>query len=112
MILCALVLIPRQHPAALGLELIIAALLIGSLLLRTGSRDRPAERSRLGELLDRRATLLTISAFVLAAAISHWCGGGGGLYWLVPAILIAFVSGMVNAWLFLLGDADATNEGS
>jgi len=24
--------------------------------------------------------------------------GGGGLYWLVPAIILALVGGMLNAW--------------
>ena len=28
--------------------------------------------------------------------------GGGGLYWLVPALVLALVSGALNAWLLLL----------
>jgi hypothetical protein len=27
---------------------------------------------------------------------------GGGLYWLIPAVLASLVGGVVNAWLFLL----------
>jgi hypothetical protein len=28
--------------------------------------------------------------------------GGGGLFWLVPALLLALVGGMLNAWLLLV----------
>jgi hypothetical protein len=28
--------------------------------------------------------------------------GGGGLYWLIPAMLAGLVGGVINAWLFLL----------
>jgi hypothetical protein len=27
---------------------------------------------------------------------------GGGLYWLIPAVLGGLVGGVINAWLFLL----------
>jgi hypothetical protein len=27
---------------------------------------------------------------------------GGGLYWLIPAVLAGLVGGVINAWLFLL----------
>jgi modulator of FtsH protease len=106
-ILCALLLIPNQDTAALSIELIVAGLLIGLILLRTRPHLRREERSALGELLDRRETMLTIAAFVLVGGISYWCGGGGGLYWLVPATLLAFVSGVINAWLFLINDTDS-----
>jgi hypothetical protein len=29
--------------------------------------------------------------------------GGGGLYWLVPALILALVGGALNAWLLLVG---------
>jgi hypothetical protein len=28
--------------------------------------------------------------------------GGGGLYWLVPAIILALVGGILNAWVLLV----------
>ena len=31
----------------------------------------------------------------------HRAGGDDGLYWLAPAVIIALVNGVVNAWLFL-----------
>jgi modulator of FtsH protease len=29
-------------------------------------------------------------------------GRGGGYYWLVPAVIAAFVGGVLNAWLLLV----------
>jgi hypothetical protein len=28
--------------------------------------------------------------------------GGGGLYWLVPAVLLAFAASLVHAWVLLI----------
>ncbi len=39
---------------------------------------------------------------VIAAGISLLAGGGGGLYWLVPAVLIGILSGLLNAWVLLI----------
>ena len=41
-----------------------------------------------------------ISGIILAA------GSGAGLYLLLPAALVAFVSGVLNAWNFLLPPLD------
>jgi hypothetical protein len=37
--------------------------------------------------------------------------GGGGLYWLVPALILALVGGMLNAWLLLLRLPSADSRG-
>lgn len=111
-VLCALLLIPDQRPAALSSELLVAGLLIGVALLRFRPQPRRTERSPIAELFDRRETMVMIAALVLAGAISYWCGGGGGLYWLAPAILLAFIFGVANAWLFLITDTDPTRKPS
>jgi hypothetical protein len=28
---------------------------------------------------------------------------GGGLYWMIPAVVAGLVGGVINAWLFLVG---------
>jgi hypothetical protein len=41
---------------------------------------------------------------------AHHAAAGGGLYWLLPAVLAGLVGGVINAWLFLLrvpGTAEA-----
>ena len=55
----------------------------------------------------RKATFGTVSTGIAAAVIIAFAGVStavgvlGGLYWLVPGILIAFVVGLLNAWVAL-----------
>ena len=54
----------------------------------------------LARLLDRvSVNLLTMLLVLVAGCIE--LAGDDGLYWLAPAIIIALVNGVVNAWLFL-----------
>ncbi|HXX32608.1 MAG TPA: hypothetical protein VEJ89_18035 [Myxococcaceae bacterium] len=39
---------------------------------------------------------------ILATAVSLWTGMGGGVYWLVPATLLGFTGGVINAWILLV----------
>ena len=39
---------------------------------------------------------------MLAASASSIAGAGGGLYWLVPAVVISLVGGLVNSWMLLV----------
>jgi hypothetical protein len=48
------------------------------------------------------ATLLLPSIGLLVGGISLIAAGGGGLYWVLGAILLAFVSASVNAWVLLV----------
>jgi len=44
------------------------------------------------------------------AGLTMLLRAGGGLYWLIPAVLAGLVGGVINAWLFLLrvpGTAEA-----
>lgn len=41
-------------------------------------------------------------ACVIAAGIALLAGGGGGLYWLVPAVVIAILTGLLNGWVPLV----------
>jgi len=36
------------------------------------------------------------------AGLSFLLKAGGGLYWMIPAVLASLVGGVINAWLFLL----------
>jgi hypothetical protein len=104
LVLCALILIPGQHRWVLGSELIGLALLASvTILAVTRGTDRD-EKSAIAELVDRRETVLLVAVLVVVGAITYWTGHGGGLDWLVPAVLVAIIAGVLNAWLFLIGD--------
>jgi hypothetical protein len=39
---------------------------------------------------------------IIGAGVSLLAGAGGGLYWLVPALIFAFVSAAVKGWVLLV----------
>jgi hypothetical protein len=104
LLIAAALLVPRQPDWVLGAELTATGLLAGSVLLanrhvRLGLGD---DELRLISIFNRPApnviamTLVTASGVILAA------GQSAGLYLLFPASIVAFVSGVLNAWFFLL----------
>ena len=44
----------------------------------------------------------SISACAFAAGLSLILGAGGGLYWLVPAMVLGFGGAVLNAWVLLV----------
>jgi modulator of FtsH protease len=107
-VICILLLTPEQATWALGTELIVLAVATTVLLLiadRRRDRARTSEPSMLASLVDRRESKIITPLFLLVAGVTHVVGHGGGLYWVVPAILFAFLGGVVNAWIFLVAKA-------
>jgi hypothetical protein len=99
-----LVVTPRQPDWALGTELIALGIVAGAALGLAGREHVESDaspESRLARTLDRTSpTLLT--SFLTEVAGVTLIVGGGGLYWLVPAVIFALVGGALNAWLLLL----------
>jgi modulator of FtsH protease len=95
---------PRQPDWALGAELIVLGLVAGAALILAGrvrvDVDASAE-SRLARTLDRTSPTTGTSLLTEIAGVTLIVGGGG-LYWLVPAIILALVGGMLNAWVLLV----------
>jgi hypothetical protein len=42
------------------------------------------------------------AGLVAAAGLTFLLKAGGGLYWMIPAVLAGLVGGVINAWLFLV----------
>ncbi len=42
------------------------------------------------------------AVLVAVAGVTFLAKGGGGLYWLIPAVVRSLLGGVVNAWLFLV----------
>jgi len=98
-----LVLIPDQPATALGLELVATGLAAGGALLSISARvGRGPEEPRVSWLLLRLGTSITVAAFLLVAGVTVIVGSGGGLYWVAPAVLEAFVAGLMTAWILLV----------
>ena len=106
LVVSILLLTPGQRHWVLGAELIALATTGGVILAIAGrGKQTPGsgEESRLAGLLDRSSPNLLTTLLILVAGATLVAGHGGGLYWLVPAVVFALVGGVVNAWLFLIG---------
>jgi hypothetical protein len=60
------------------------------------------EEQRLISIFNRPAPSVAAMVLVVASGAILAAGQDGGLYLLLPATIVAFVSGMINAWYFLL----------
>jgi hypothetical protein len=104
LVVAAAILTPDQPDAALGGELIATGLGASWVLLATGRSKRglPEDDRRLIAIFDSRFSNVVVMLLFVASGIILACGEGDGLYFLLPASLVAFISGVLNAWHFLL----------
>lgn len=97
------ILTPGQSRTALGLELLIMGLLgCGALLqpwiARIGApKENPQER----RVLPVVGIVLSLVPIPIAG-LSLLLEAGGGLYWLVPSLIVGFLVAVSSAWVLLL----------
>lgn len=96
-----LLLIPGQTTTALGIEIAAFGLLAGRVLLALGSVELRGE-PRAIVLIDRASPRLLITLALIVCGASLIAGHFGGLYWLAGAHVGALLTGLLNAWIFLL----------
>ncbi|MEI8082018.1 MAG: hypothetical protein WCI74_09260 [Actinomycetes bacterium] len=95
--------IPADQIWIIGSLLELCALTIGILMYVTifvvhrGRHDSVFSRR-----LSRATPSLTTCLFTAGAGVSLFLGFGGGLIWIVPAVVLAFAGGVTNAWLLLI----------
>ncbi|MGY1709822.1 hypothetical protein ACI8AC_09965 [Geodermatophilus sp. SYSU D00758] len=98
-----LLLVPDQPRTVLGIELVVAGLGTGVGLLAINRPGRRGElEPRVSWLLLRLVPSLTIGAFLVLAGVSLVAGAGGGLYWVAPAVVEAFLGGLATVWVLLV----------
>ena len=92
---------PGQSARALGTEIgaVGAVVAVQAVWVSRGSGE-PGDR--VSWRIQHLATLLLPSVGLVVGGVSVAIGGGGGLYWVLGAILLAFVSASVNAWVLLV----------
>jgi hypothetical protein len=103
LIVSTLVLVPGQPRAVLGTELLVTGLVAWSILVVIHVR---AVR---GWVPPSRLVLVGRVGMAQAAALPFPVAGaslllqaGGGLYWLVPGIVLCLVVAVFNAWVLLI----------
>jgi hypothetical protein len=102
LIVSILVLVPGQSRTVLGAELIVCALPAWLAITYTYVRfGRSQQQSRLQHGIDLTIAQLAVVPGIIAG-VSLVAGAGGGLYWLVPALVFAFITATAKAWVLLV----------
>ena len=100
-VLIAVVLVAPQPAAALGAELLTVAAVSGAALVILDRRAGHSAERGVARYIERFSPNLITAALVGVAGVSLLAKAGGGLYWLIPAVVAGLLGGVVNAWLFL-----------
>jgi hypothetical protein len=103
LIVSTLVLVPDQPRVALGTELLVTGLLAWSIPVVIHAR---AVRGGIGPsrpVLVARVAMAQLAVLpFLVAGVSLLLRAGGGLYWLVPGVVMCLVVAVLNAWVLLI----------
>jgi len=99
LILAVLVLIPAQDGPVLGAELIAwGAILIAVSICNQGRTVSRLPASQRLSWVGRDMIFNTGTLLIPIAGITMISGRAGGLFWLVPTVLIYLLSSLLNAW--------------
>ena len=104
LIIATALLTPRQPDWVLGAELAAIGLAAGLVLLvvHRAKLALADQDLRLISIFNRPAPNVVVMLLVMASGVILAAGQGTGLYLLLPASIVAFISGVLNAWFFLL----------
>ena len=102
--MAAAVLTPGQPDWVVGAELIGIGLTASWVLLAIVrlKHSLADDDQRVIAIFNRRGPNVIVMLLFVAAGATLAAGANAGLYLLLPASLVAFVSGVLNAWYFLL----------
>ena len=102
LVVSTLSLVPGQSRVALGAEILTVGLCVWAvpvvMQLRLGHVPGAPRRW----MTTRVVTHQLGSLPTLAAGVSLLAGAGGGLYWLLPGILLSIGGSILNAWVLLI----------
>lgn len=103
LILSTLLLMPGEPTVAAAIEIIALAVAtsvaVGSIQIRT---DRRALRVSATQFASRAVGSHSGPLFLVIGAISLLAQSGGGLYWVVPALLAEIIAAIIGAWVLLV----------
>jgi len=101
LVVSGIALTPGQGRHALGIEIAaVGAIVAAQAVWVSHGNERPGEPA--SWRIEHLATLLLPSVTLIVGGVSLIAGEGGGFYWVFAAILLAFVSASINAWVLLV----------
>jgi hypothetical protein len=92
---------PGQGERALGIEIAVAGGIVAIQAVWVSHGKETPDEPRSWQI-EHLATLLLPSVALIVGGMSLVAGEGGGFYWVFAAILLAFVSASINAWVLLV----------
>lgn len=95
-------LVPGQPAKWLGAEILVVGALAWLLPVRMQLRVRTRAGDPRHWMLTRVVTHELATLPFVACGVSLLTERGGGLYWLVPGVVLAFVAAIANAWVLLV----------
>jgi hypothetical protein len=101
-VLVGIVLAAPQPAAALGPELLAISAVTGGVLFILDRRAGHDAESRVARYIEAASPNLVTALLVAIGGLTYVVDAGGGLYWMIPAVVAGLVGGVVNAWLFLV----------
>jgi hypothetical protein len=101
LIVSGFALAPGQGNHALGLEIAVTGAIVAVQAVWV-ARGKETPDEPIVWMIEHLATLLLPSIGLIVGGISLAAGVGGGLYWVLAAILLGFVSAAINAWVLLV----------
>jgi modulator of FtsH protease len=102
LLLSVFVLVPAQGRVALGSEVGGLGLVMAAVLLATRVRLPREAGEPLTWSLVPLMVILGGTAPMIVAGFSVLAGAGGGLYWLLPELILGFSGAILNAWILLV----------
>jgi hypothetical protein len=95
--------VPGQSGTVVASELLITGLAIGTGQLVINARSPHSdEETRLTWIVGRVLPATASCGFLVISGAALLARAAGGLYWIVPSVLVAIVFGLVNAWVLLV----------
>ena len=92
---------PGQGDRALGIEIAVAGVVVAvQAVWVTLGKDLSGNPG--SWLIQHLASLLLPGIAFMVGGVSLATGVGGGLYWVLAAVLLVFASASVNAWVLLV----------
>jgi len=101
-VVVAVLLVAPQPAPALGAELLAAAAVSGVALRILDRRAGHNSRQVVARYIEKFSPNLITAVLVAVAGLTLLLKAGGGLYWLIPAVMTSLLGGVINAWLFLV----------
>jgi modulator of FtsH protease len=98
-----LLVVPEQARAVLGGELVATGAVGGASALIIGHRAGRSQYEPRWSLLGTRLIPMGGNCLcIIVAGVSLAAQAGGGLYWLVPATVLAITAGLINTWVLMV----------